>query len=215
MYGDTRILEESWKCMHEWVDYIHNHVNENGLWMTNYQYGDWLALDREMGDKSVGATDVYFVANAYYIYVTELVAKTAHVLGKYGEAAYYEVLREKTLDSFRKEYYTARGRIVSETQTACALSLYFNLAYEKDRENIVQMLVSNIEDHQNHLTTGFVGTPYLCHVLSEKKAHDTAGLLFMREDLPSWLYAVNKGATTLWERWDREHMCMNMTQTQV
>ena len=149
------------------------------------------------------------------IYVTELVAKTAHVLGKYGEAAYYEVLREKTLDSFRKEYYTARGRIVSETQTACALSLYFNLAYEKDRENIVQMLVSNIEDHQNHLTTGFVGTPYLCHVLSEKKAHDTAGLLFMREDLPSWLYAVNKGATTLWERWDREHMCMNMTQTQV
>lgn len=215
MYGDTRILEESWKCMHEWVDYIHNHVNENGLWMTNYQYGDWLALDREMGDKSVGATDVYFVANAYYIYVTELVAKTAHVLGKYGEAAYYEVLREKTLDSFRKEYYTARGRIVSETKTACALSLYFNLAYEKDRENIVQMLVSNIEDHQNHLTTGFVGTPYLCHVLSEKKAHDTAGLLFMREDLPSWLYAVNKGATTLWERWDREHMCMNMTQTQV
>lgn len=214
-YGDTRILEQSWKCMHEWVDYIHNHVNENGLWMTNYQYGDWLALDREMGDKSVGATDVYFVANAYYIYVTELVAKTAHVLGKYGEAAYYEVLREKTLDSFRKEYYTARGRIVSETQTACALSLYFNLAYEKDRENIVQMLVSNIEDHQNHLTTGFVGTPYLCHVLSENKAHDTAGLLFMREDLPSWLYAVNKGATTLWERWDREHMCMNMTQTQV
>lgn len=215
MYGDTRILEESWKCMHEWVDYIHNHVNENGLWMTNYQYGDWLALDREMGDKSVGATDVYFVANAYYIYVTELVAKTAHVLGKYGEAAYYEVLREKTLDSFRKEYYTARGRIVSETQTACGLSLYFNLAYEKDRENIVQMLVSNIEDHQNHLTTGFVGTPYLCHALSENKAHDTAGLLFMREDLPSWLYAVNKGATTLWERWDREHMCMNMTQTQV
>ena len=86
---------------------------------------------------------------------------------------------------------------------------------EKDRENIVQMLVRNIEDHQNHLTTGFVGTPYLCHALSENKAHDTAGLLFMREDLPSWLYAVNKGATTLWERWDREHMCMNMTQTQV
>lgn len=76
-YGDERILEENWKCMHEWVDYIHNHVNENGLWMSGYQYGDWLALDREMGDKSVGATDVYFVANASYIYVTDLVAKTA------------------------------------------------------------------------------------------------------------------------------------------
>ena len=105
-YGDERILEENWKCMHEWVDYIHNHVNENGLWMSGYQYGDWLALDREMGDKSVGATDVYFVANASYIYVTDLVAKTARVLKKYGEAAYYEVLREETLKSFREEYYT-------------------------------------------------------------------------------------------------------------
>ena len=201
-YGDTRILEESWKCMHEWVDYIHNHVNENGLWMSGYQYGDWLALDREMGDKSVGATDIYFVANAYYIYITEIVAKTAHILGRHKEADHYEALRETTLDSFREEYYTVRGRIVSETQTAYALSLYFGLANEKDREQIVQRLISNIEDHKNHLTTGFVGTPYLCHALSENGAHDTASILFMREDLPSWLYAVNKGATTLWERWD-------------
>lgn len=200
--GDERILEENWKCMHEWVDYIHNHVNEDGLWMTNYQYGDWLALDREMGDKSVGATDIYLVANAYYIYVTGLVAKTAHVLGKHGEAAYYEVLREETLKSFREEFHTSRGRIVSETQTGCVLSLYFDLAREKDREKILKKLVSNIEDHKNHLTTGFVGTPYLCHALSENGAHDTAALLFMREDLPSWLYAVNMGATTIWERWD-------------
>ena len=201
-YGDVRILEESWKCMHEWVDYICDHVNENGLWMTGYQYGDWLALDREMGDKSVGATDIYLVANAYYIYVTDLVAKTAKAIGKPGEAAYYEVLREKTLESFREEYYTSRGRIVSETQTGCALSLHFHLAREKDREKILQALVSSIEDHRNHLTTGFVGTPYLCHALSDNGAHDTASVLFMREDLPSWLYAVNKGATTIWEKWD-------------
>lgn len=201
-YGDTRILEESWKCMHEWVDYIRDKTNGDGLWMTNYQYGDWLALDREQGDGSVGATDVYLVANAYYLYVTDLVKRTAEVLGKKEEAAYYGKLYERTLESFRKEYFTSRGRIVSETQTGCVLALYFNLAREQDREKILHVLTANIENHKNHLTTGFVGTPYLCHALSENGAHDIASLLFMREDYPSWLYAVNRGATTVWERWN-------------
>lgn len=201
-YGDKKILEESWKCMHEWVDYIQDKTNENGLWMTNYQYGDWLALDREEGESSVGATDVYLVANAYYIYVTEIVKKTAEVLEKREEAAYYQKLYEDTLKSFQKEYYTDRGRIVCETQTGCVLSLYFHIAKEKDREKILHALTTNIENHKNHLTTGFVGTPYLCHALSENGAHDMASVLFMKEDYPSWLYAVNMGATTIWERWN-------------
>lgn len=201
-YGDVRILEESWQCMHEWVDYIRNRANKNGLWMTNYQYGDWLALDREQGNGSVGATDVYLVANACYIYVTNLVAKTAKVLGKEEEAAYYEKIYAQTLESFREEYYTARGRIVSETQTGCVLSLHFDLAREKDRGRILDALLTNLENHKNHLTTGFVGTPYLCHALSDNGAHDMAGILFMRDDYPSWLYGVKMGATTMWERWD-------------
>ncbi len=201
-YGDVRILEESWQCMHEWVDYIADKTNENGLWMTNYQYGDWLALDREEGESSVGATDVYLVANACYLYVTDLVRRTARVLGKREEEQFYQALYERTLASFREEYYTARGRIVSETQTGCVLSLHFHLAREKDRQRILQALMENIENHKNHLTTGFVGTPYLCHALSDNGAHDLAGLLFLREDYPSWLYAVKMGATTVWERWN-------------
>lgn len=201
-YGDIRILEESWKCMHEWVDYIQDKTNEDGLWMTNYQYGDWLALDREQGEGSVGATDIYLVANAYYLYVTDLVRQTAKELGKTAESEHYRRLYEKTLASFREEYFTSRGRIVSESQTACALALYFNLAREKDREKILRTLAVNIENHKNHLTTGFVGTPYLCHALSENGAHELACVLFMKEDCPSWLYAVNMGATSVWERWD-------------
>ncbi|MDE6167860.1 MAG: alfa-L-rhamnosidase, partial [Acetatifactor sp.] len=165
-------------------------------------YGDWLALDREQGNGSVGATDVYLVANACYIYVTNLVAKTAKVLGKEEEAAYYEKIYAQTLESFREEYYTARGRIVSETQTGCVLSLHFDLAREKDRGRILDALLTNLENHKNHLTTGFVGTPYLCHALSDNGAHDMAGILFMRDDYPSWLYGVKMGATTMWERWD-------------
>lgn len=201
-YGDKRILEESWQCMHEWVDYIHNHCNENGLWMTGFQYGDWLALDKEESADRTGATDKYFVANAYYLYVADIVRQTAEVLGYREEAEKYQTLHDAVLESFREEYYTPRGRIVSETQTGCVLSLYFNLARERDRDTILKTLLTNIDNHKNHLATGFVGTPYLCHVLSGNGAHDMASVLFMREDYPSWLYAVNKGATTIWERWN-------------
>lgn len=201
-YGDKRILEENWKCMHEWVDYITNHCEENGLWMSGFQYGDWLALDKEESADRTGATDKYMIANAYYLYVTDLVKQTAEVLGFEDEAEKYAHLYEKTLAAFRKEYYTETGRIVSETQTGCILSLYFNLAREKDRGRILKTLLTNIENHKNHLATGFVGTPYICHALSENGAHDMASTLFMREDYPSWLYAVNMGATTIWERWN-------------
>ncbi len=201
-YGDTRILSESWKCMHEWVDYIRNHCGENDLWQSGFQYGDWLALDKEELVDRIGATDRYLIANAYYLYVTDIVRKTAEVLGYRDAEKTYEKLYDKTLEAFRNEYYTTTGRIASETQTAAVISLYFNLAREKDRKKILDNLTANIASHKNHLVTGFVGTPYLCHVLSENGAHELASVLFMREDYPSWLYAVNKGATTIWERWN-------------
>lgn len=202
MYGDKGILEENWKCMHEWVDYIKNNCEENGLWQSGFQYGDWLALDKEESADRTGATDKYMIANAYYLYVTELVKKTAEVLGKDEEAKKYAELHKTTLDAFQREYYTETGRIVSETQTGAILSLYFDLAREKDRKRILKTLLTNIENHKNHLSTGFVGTPYICHALSENGAHEMAATLFMKEDYPSWLYAVNMGATTIWERWN-------------
>lgn len=202
VYGDKKALEESWKCMHEWVDYIKNQCGENGLWQTGFQYGDWLAMDKEVFGGQTGATDSYLIANAYFLYVTDLVRQTAEILELPGEADKYRKLYERTLYAFRKEYYTETGRIVSETQTGAVLSLYFNLAKEKDRERILQTLVSNIQKHKKHLTTGFVGTPYLCHTLSENGYHELAATLFMNEDTPSWLYAVNMGATTIWERWN-------------
>lgn len=171
-YGDERILEENWKCMHERVDYITDHCGENGLWQSGFQYGDWLALDKEGSADRTGATEKYLT------------------------------LYKNTLEAFRQEYYTPNGRIVSETQTGAILSLYFNLARKKDRKRIIDMLITNIENHKDHLSTGFVGTPYICHVLSENGAHEKAAALFMEEDYPSWLYAVNKGATTIWERWN-------------
>lgn len=201
-YGDKRSLENSYKMMHEWVDYICNNCGENGLWMSGFQYGDWLALDKEEMADRTGATDKYLIANAYYLYSTEIVINTAKVLGISADVEKYTKLYEKTLEAFRDEYYTKTGRIVSDTQTAAVVSLHFNIAREQDKKRIFEGLCNNIANHKNHLVTGFVGTPYLNHVLSDNGAHDLASVLFMREDFPSWLYAVNKGATTIWERWN-------------
>ncbi len=95
------------------------------------------------------------------------------------------------MDAFQREYYTETGRIVSETQTGAILSLYFDLAREKDRKRILNTLLMNIANHKNHLATGFVGTPYICHTLSENGEHEMAATSSSKEDYPSWLYAVN------------------------
>ncbi|MNW40631.1 Bacterial alpha-L-rhamnosidase [compost metagenome] len=202
-YGDLRILEDQYDSMKGWIDYITARCGTNGLWQTGFQYGDWLGLDKEeISNERTGATDVYLVANAYYAYSTELVAKTAKLLNKTEDFIRYENLHSQIKQAFNEEYISATGRLVSETQTACVLALHFNLAEEKYLERIRSTLAANIGKHKNHLTTGFVGTPYLCHTLSENHMHGLAGTLFLKEDFPSWLYAVKKGATTIWERWN-------------
>lgn len=201
-YGDKRVLEEQYESMKDWVDYITEHCNENGLWQTGYQYGDWLALDKEESADRTGATDKYLVANVYYAHSCELVAKAAKVLEKTEDESKYQALHQKIVRQFNQEYITRTGRIVSETQTGCVLALHFDLAEEQYRNRIIETLGSNIEVHKNHLSTGFVGTPYICHTLSENGMHELAGTIFLQEDYPSWLYAVKKGATTIWERWN-------------
>ena len=201
-YGDKRILEDQYESMKGWVDYITNHTENNGLWMSDFQYGDWLALDKEEFVDRTGATDRYLIANSYYLYSTDIVKKSAMVLGKKEDAIKYGGLYDNILKAFRKEYFTSTGRMVGETQTALTLALHFNLAEEKNKQRIAKMLESNIGAHKNHLSTGFVGTPYICHALSDYNMHELAGALFLKEDFPSWLYSVKKGATTIWERWD-------------
>lgn len=203
VYGDRKVLAEQFPLMKGWVDYIRSKVSANGLWQTGFQYGDWLALDIESGSTDrTGGTDKYLVANAYYAYSAGLVREAAKVLGYEAEEAEYGRLQEEIIDAMNREFVTETGRLVSETQTACVVMLHFGIAKPEYRKRILETLETNINAHHGHLTTGFVGTPYLCHCLSENGLHDLAGQVFMKEDFPGWLYAVKKGATTIWERWN-------------
>lgn len=203
VYEDKDMLKEQYPMMKQWVDYIHARVSANGLWQTGFQYGDWLALDIESGSTDrTGGTDRYLVANAYYAYSTRIVRDTARELGYTEDAEKYGKLYEEIKEAINIEFVTRSGRLVSETQTACVLMLHFDLVKPEFRERILETLEANIGAHHNHLTTGFVGTPYLCHCLSENGLHNLADEIFMKEDFPGWFYAVKKGATTIWERWN-------------
>ncbi|GHV81845.1 alpha-L-rhamnosidase [Spirochaetia bacterium] len=201
-YKDKRLLSEQYESMKRWVEYIRSKAGDNNLWQSGFQYADWLALDKEESSDRVGATDVYLVATAYYACSTAIVARAAKVLDHADDAKEYDRLHRNIIAAFQKEYITQTGRMVSETQTGCVLALHFGLADSEHRPRILQSLVNNLAKHNSHLTTGFVGTPYLCHTLSENGQHDLAGTVFLKQDYPSWLYAVNLGATTIWERWN-------------
>ncbi|MHB0864954.1 family 78 glycoside hydrolase catalytic domain [Paenibacillus sp. SEL3] len=202
VYGDKRILEHQYESMKNWVEYIHSKAQGPELWQQGFHFGDWVALDKEEGSDRVGATDVYFIASAFYAYSTSLLMETAKVLNKEEDATKYRQLYQRIIADFRDEYITKKGRLVSETQTGCILTLNFDLAEEKDRPRILKALVENLNRHDNHLVTGFLGTPYLCQTLTENGYHQLAGEVFLKEDYPSWLYTVNMGATTMWERWN-------------
>ncbi len=199
-YGDRRLLERQYPSMKGWVDYIRSR-SRGFLWQGDFQYGDWLGMDRE-GDSWTGATDPDLVATACFARCAHIVSLAAQELGKRQEALEYRKLNTDIKRAFRREYVTAGGRVVSDTQTACTLALSFDLVRRQDREKVLARLCENLERHGRHMVTGFVGTPLLCPCLTENGRHDLAAALLMQRDYPSWLYEVKMGATTVWERWN-------------
>jgi alpha-L-rhamnosidase len=201
-YGDTRILEEQYESMKAWVGYIQEQAGEDYLWAKGFHFGDWLAYATTRSDYPGATTDKDLIATAFYAYSTSLLQRTAEVLGKEEDAREYGELLAKVKGAFLSEFVTANGRLASNTQTAYALALYFDLLPEEQCPQAAARLAADVRGFQNHLTTGFVGTPYLCHVLSDNGYLDVAYDLLNQETYPSWLYPVTQGATTIWERWD-------------
>jgi alpha-L-rhamnosidase len=202
VYGDPKILEDQYISMKAWVHYMKNHSKEY-LWNTGFHFGDWLFYrPADDNDGRSAVTDKYLIAQCFFAHSTQLLVNAAKVLKKQEDVDTYTALLKQVKDAFLKEYVTASGRLVSGTQTAYVLSLQFDMLPENLRTQAAQRLVTNIEDYDNHLTTGFLGTPYLCHVLSRFGYDSVAYKLLLQDTYPSWLYPVKMGATTIWERWD-------------
>ncbi|MBB6637793.1 family 78 glycoside hydrolase catalytic domain [Cohnella thailandensis] len=200
-YGDKRILETQYESMKAWVEFIRRQGDNEFLWDTGFHFADWLALDAKPG-AYMGATDMHYVSTAYYAYSTDIVRKAASVLGKPDDEREYAALYEGIRRAFLEEYVTPSGRLAVPTQTAQVIGLYFGLLEGKAKEKAIAKLMQLLADSDFHLTTGFVGTPYLNHALSDNGQNEAAYRVLLQRDFPSWLYQVTKGATTIWEHWD-------------
>jgi alpha-L-rhamnosidase len=201
-YGDRRVLEDQYPSMKAWVEYMHTQ-SKNDLWNTGFHFGDWLFYSvTDDNDGRSAITDKYLIAQCFYAHSTQLLINAAQILGKKDEVAIYTDLLKKVKTAFLNEYVSPNGRPLSSTQTAYVLALQFDMLPENQRQQAAKNLVANIKKYNNHLTTGFLGTPYLCHVLTRFGYNEVAYKLLNQKTYPSWLYPVTMGATTIWERWD-------------
>ncbi|MGD9101555.1 MAG: glycoside hydrolase family 78 protein [Anaerolineae bacterium] len=197
-YGDERMLEKHYEALDRCMAFRLGGPEgampwgEAGKWHDGF--GDWLSIEAD--------TPKELIHIAFLAYSAHLMSRIAAVLGKRDESERYERLYQDTRRAFVQRFVTPDGLVVSQTQTAHALALHFDLLPEHLRPVAVEALVHDIEKRDMHLSTGFVGSPYLLHVLSQAGRLDVAYELLKQETYPSWLYPVTQGATTIWERWD-------------
>ena len=216
--GDASILRRQFNSMKGWVDYMNRQDDADGskrLWLTGAHYADWLALDGSYPGGVFGATDPGMIASAYYYHSADIVARAAKALGRDADAMHYRKLADEIRDAFQKEYFTPTGRLAVDTMTGYVVALYFGLAPEDSRERMRQGLLNRLQKKFYHLETGFVGTPYLCRVLSEHGLNDVAYHLLLEKGYPGWLYEVLMGATTIWERWNSVQPDGSMSGTEM
>lgn len=200
--GDESILIEQYDAMKTWVDYVTDLEKDNHAWRRHYHYGDWLALDAftfEYSYVSRSFTDNGFLASVYYAMSAKIVADSARILGKENDYLEYSALSRRILDETEHDYYSSQGRCFIKTQTADVFSMLMKLGdTEYAREHIKKLFSLYNGKH----ATGFLGTIYLCDVLTDNGMADIAYSLLLNEEFPGWLYEVNLGATTTWERWN-------------
>lgn len=192
VYGKKEVLELTFDAMCKHVDCMGNVSKEVDLFCGCPQYGDWLGLDAPAGSYK-GSSSEDLIASAYYAYSTEILCKVGDVLGK--DVAKYKELYQRIRSAYIKKFVP-----VAKTQTECILTLKFGLT--DNVSEMVERLVARIHAADDKLETGFVGTPYILHALSENGHADLAYTLLLNTEFPSWLYPVTMGATTMWEHWD-------------
>lgn len=202
-YGNKKEMAFNYPLSKGWVDYITRKDKERGqqyLFNFGMAFGDWLALDGATPTSMNGGTDNGYIGSVYYYNSTRIVAEMAEELGYESDAKYYKELAENIRQATLKEYFSETGRLAVNTQAAYVIALKFGVY--KDKEKILSEFKKRLQMDCNQIKCGFVGAPLLCTVLAENGMVELAYDFLLKEGFPSWLYSVNLGATTIWERWN-------------
>jgi alpha-L-rhamnosidase len=201
--GDTRLLEENYNMMRRLVDYYRLSPDDRSGELTSF--GDWLQpYSTNPEDSRRGDTPNELIEAAYFAHSVQQTLNAAEVLGRTEDATELRALRDKLRADFTERFLDDDGRLTIpvETQTGYLLALGFNLVPDDLAHKAVSHLLRTIAAADNHLRTGFLGTPLLAPVLSRYGHTDLVYELLFTETYPSWLYPINQGATTMWERWN-------------
>lgn len=203
-FGDKSELAYAYPMMKGWVEYMDRLDASKGerqyTFEPGFQFGDWLGLDGASESSFKGGTDDDYLGAAYYNQSAKLTAQAAEILGYTEDAVRYRTLSEKILRGILDEYFTPNGRFALDTQAAYVVALKFGLWI--NRERLVSQFVERLKKDGFRIRCGFVGAPMLCTVLAENGLVGLAYDFLFKEGFPSWLYCVNLGATTIWERWN-------------
>ncbi len=201
-YGNKEALAQNYPLMRDWVEYIHQADVARGvknLYDFDPQFGDWLALDGYTEQSVWGRTDPVFLSSVFYYASVMMTAQTAETL-ELPEARDYRQLAADIRAAILREFYTPSGRLSVDTQTGYLLALRFHLYPDKDI--LLDGLHRRFVHDHGRIRTGFVGTALLPVAFAQNGLVDAFYDLLFYEGYPGWLYAVNLGATTIWERWN-------------
>jgi len=205
-YADRRLLEQHFDSARRWVDYVHEQ-NPELLWKNSRgnDYGDWLNADtlklEGWPEKGAEVPKEVF-ATMFFARSTELVAQMARVLGRNDAAQQYGMLAERIRAAFNAAYVSPDGRMQGNTQAGYALALYFDLLPKEQRAAAAKYMLEAFETYKGNISTGFHSTIALMSELTRSGRNDEAYRLILNRTMPSWGYAIDHGATTIWERWD-------------
>lgn len=196
-YGSDEVLVRQLDSMRRWVASLERRAG-GGLLPTEFQFGDWLDPDAPGDEPWKAKVSSDYVANAFFAHTARLLADAERLVGDGDRAERAQRLAERVA----RETWERWGADAVETQTGAAIALEFDLAPESERERIGEGLARNVRDERGRIATGFLGTPLVLHALVHTGHVDEAFLMLLRLEAPSWLYQVEMGATTVWERWD-------------
>jgi alpha-L-rhamnosidase len=201
--GDAGLLERQLPSMRAWVDRVARLAGEEHLWAGGLQFGDWLDPTAPPESPFDAKADPDVVATAYHARSAEIVSEASAVVGDHAAARLYAGLAARIRDAFAREYATAGGRVLSDAPTAYALALEWALLpVPEQRVRAGARLADLVRSSAYRISTGFVGTPLIADALTSAGKSDVAYRLLLQTGVPSWLYPVTMGATTVWERWD-------------
>lgn len=205
-YGDRRMIEQHFESARRWVDWIHEN-NADLLWgdKRGNDYGDWLNADTlklEGWPETGAAMPKQAFATAFSARSTQIVSKMAAVIGREEEAQHYASLADDVRAAFNRAYVDPEGRVAGDTQAGYAIALHFNLLPEELRAAAARYMVDGFKRYDGRISTGFHSTICLMNELTRNGYNREAYRLISNREMPSWGYAIDHGATTIWERWD-------------